>query len=224
MDIHKVFEDPQVVALEEKIVALTEGRIRSDEDVLDLLEQRKNLLDSMNQYDDEMKNLLIEFNEALKKAWIKLFNKTKAVFEEYSRKNDCWEEFNVEGRLYLSYNYSKIHPIQTERAKNIWEMLTGGCYDKPYTSMGCEEVHWHKGDSANEDALKYIGMEDGTENYWEFCNNEVDEWAKDLHLVYPFYWVYKCVKIFSLYDLIYVRDFRFEIEIYCWDEFQQPSQ
>lgn len=47
---------------------------------------------------------------------------------------------------------------------------------------------------------------------------------EDLHLVYPFYWLYKCVKIFSLYDLIYVRDFRFEIEICCWDEFQQSSQ
>ena len=55
----------------------------------------------------------------------------------------------------------------------------------------------------------WLGMEDENDNWNEGLDRE---WSKDMHLIYPFHNLYdNC--FFSLYDLVYVREFN--LEVHC---------
>ena len=52
-------------------------------------------------------------------------------------------------------------------------------------------------------------MEDSNDNWNEGLDRE---WSKDLHLIHPFHNLYDLC-YFSLFDLIYVREFNLEVHI-----------
>ena len=61
--------------------------------------------------------------------------------------------------------------------------------------------------SAHESLEGWLGMADENDNW----NDGLDYgWSKDMHLVYPFRHLYANCH-FSLYDLVYVNEFEFEI-------------
>lgn len=215
MNIHKVFEDPCVVMLEKDIARRAESSccLRGEEGVLKhLLWQRSYVLRQLNEYDDEMKQLLIGFNDSLRKACTELYNRTMAVYNEYMGRNDYLGDCEVEGKIFLDFGYTPNHPIQTKTAELVWEALTqeginsysDGCAWPLRFSKEYPPEKW------GYDTLEeWLGMEDENDNWNEGLDRE---WSNDMHLIYPFHNLYdNC--FFSLYDLVYVREFNMEIHV-----------
>lgn len=127
MNIKDVFEDSRIVMLEKDIARINEYCQYSDKEkfvMKHLLEKRCNVLWQLNVYDDETKQLLIGFNDALRKACTQLYHRTMTVYQEYLHRQDISGDFEVEGKIFLGYEYPAHHPIQTETAKQVWDALT----------------------------------------------------------------------------------------------------
>ena len=139
MDIKHVFEDSRIVMLEKDIARINEYCRYSDEEkfvMKHLLKKRCNVLWQLNVYDDETKQLLIGFNDALRKAYTQLYHRTMTVYQEYLHRKDISGDFEVEGKIFLGYEYPAHHPIQTETAKQVWDALTCGGFNTLYDE-GC---------------------------------------------------------------------------------------
>jgi len=192
MNIKHVFEDSRIVMLEKDIARINEYCQYSDEEkfvMKHLLKKRCNVLWQLNVYDDETKQLLIGFNDALRKACTQLY------------------------QIFLGYEYPAHHPIQTETAKQVWDTLTCGGFNTLYDEgcawplRFCRERPSEQ--SINEKLENWLGMEIENDNWNEGLDRE---WSKDMHLIQPFHNLYDhCY--FSLYDLIYVREFNLEVHV-----------
>lgn len=135
MNIKHVFEDSRIVMLEKDIARINEYCQYSDEEkfvMKHLLKKRCNVLWQLNVYDDETKQLLIGFNDALRKACTQLYHRTMTVYQEYQNRKDISGDFEVEGKIFLGYEYPAHHPIQTETAKQVWDTLTCGGFNTLY--------------------------------------------------------------------------------------------
>ena len=168
------------------------------------------ILRELMQYDEESKRLLSDFNDRIKAAATALFNKTKGIYEGMMKLYDGIGDLEVEGKLKLGYSYPTVHPVQTERAETMWEVMTQGGYDRMYSTDGCSwGLKWDQNGNmtTHKSLAEWLGMADENDNW----NEGLDyEWSKDMHLVYPFHNLYDN-RHFSLYDLVYVSDFEFEI-------------
>lgn len=167
-----------------------------------LLRRRSNVLYELNVYDSDMHQLLVSFNDRLRKACAELYNKVMTTYEEYCNRTDSLGDFEVEGKIYLGAEYPKHHPLQTETAKQAWDALTQGGFEPLYDDGCAWSLHCSKEyppeHGGCETFEKWIGMEDENDNWNEGLDRE---WSKDLHMIQPFHNLYDhCY--FSLYDLI----------------------
>ena len=212
MNTKEAFEDPRIIMLEENILRWHEHgkRVEAEAIIKDALHHRWMILRELMQYDEEGKSLLSDFNDRIKAAAVALFNKTKTIHEGMMKLYDGNGDLEVEGKLKLGYTYPMAHPIQTERAETMWEVMTQGGYDRRYSLDGCTwNLRWDQNGSmsAHESLEGWLGMADENDNW----NDGLDYgWSKDMHLVYPFHHLYANCH-FSLYDLVYVNEFEFEI-------------
>ena len=131
MTVQEIFNTKAVQEIEMEILTLqyeTEKRrlSRGNEGVAieRLLGIRRNILNDYFVMDENYKQLLSEFNDALKLQLIDMRNRTIKLFESV-KSNDIKNNMVVEGKCFLGYGYSKIHPVQTVRAKKMWAMLNG---------------------------------------------------------------------------------------------------
>lgn len=211
-----VFRDPRIAMLEEDIARINEHCRYTDKErrVMEyLLEARCCIFRQLNKYDNETKQLLIDFNDALRKACTQLYRQTMAVYQEYLHREDCPRNFEVEGKIFLGCEYPAHHPVQDERARQVWDALTCGGFCALYDGgcawplrFGREDPPEHSG---HETLENWLGMDDENDNWNEGLDRE---WSKDLHLIQPFHNLYDhCC--FSLYDLIYVREFNLEVYV-----------
>ena len=216
MDIKHVFGDPCIVRLENDITRINDHCRYTDEEnniMKRLLKQRSYALWQRNVYDDEMKQLLIGFNDALRKACTELYHRTMTVYQECLHRDDFNGNFEVEGKIFLGYEYPAQHPVQTETAKQVWEVLSCEGFYAPY-DKGCAwplrfSKEWPPEAWGYETSEKWLGMEDENDNWNEGLDRE---WSKELLLINPFHNLYdQCC--FSLYDLIYVREFNLEVHV-----------
>ena len=115
----------------------------------------------------------------------------------------------VTSKCFLGYEYSKIHPVQTMRAKKIWAILNGTIDD--YMLLYCD-------DGVNGFDIYAENPEIESENELLYMNEEEDNWnegldremTKDMHLTYAFHNLYEHTE-FSIFDLLWVRDFNIEV-------------
>ena len=136
MTIQEVFNTPAVKEIEQQILLLfdrSKNNWRSgDADTIairSLLEVRKNLLNSLFVLDEENKQLLTDFNEALKKQLLDTRDRTIKMMEAVKSAGFSGE-ISAHGKCYLGYDYPQIHPVQSNRAKKMWCILNGtyDCY------------------------------------------------------------------------------------------------
>ena len=71
-----------------------------------------------------VKIFLEEFNQAAKTALIKTRTQTINTYRALSKGN-CKGDIAVNGYCVLGYEYPAMHPIQTDRAKKVWDILSG---------------------------------------------------------------------------------------------------
>lgn len=214
MNIRKVFNDPRVVMIEEEIAEYTPLMpVNESRDYIErLLGMRHRLLKEMQVYDDEMKAMVVAFNERLRNACTELYNRVEKLADEYARMDGMSGKLDIEGRIYLGHEYPKKHPIQTARAKDVWEMLTQWGFFSIY-NQGCP---------ATLTASSTQSFSHGYDNVkkWLYISNHVNnwnegldsEWSKDMHLIHAFSNLYTRLG-FSLYDLIYVEDFDIKVNL-----------
>lgn len=199
--------------LEEDIARWNDHSSYSDEErhVMEhLLQSRHRVLSELTVYDDELKRLLTEFNESLHKACTELYHRVMVTHKTLSEQKENFGELEVEGKIFLGFEYSSLHPIQTQRAKEVWDALTQG-FQNLYDDGCAWPLYIRNGENPEEpQALsEWLGMDDDTDNWNEGLNRE---WSKDMHLIQPFHNLYEHLE-FSLYDLIYVREFNLEVNV-----------
>ena len=214
MNVRKVFEDPRVVMLEEEIAEYTPLMpVNESRDYVErLLGLRHRLLKEMQVYDDEMKAIVVAFNERLRNACIELYNRVEKLADEYARKDDLSGKLDIEGRIYLGHEYPKKHPIQRASAMDVWEMLTQWEFFTLY-NQGCPATLTASSTQSFSHGYKDV-------NEWLYIGNNVhnwnyeldSEWSKDMHLTHAFSNLYTHLG-FSLYDLIYVEDFDIKVNL-----------
>ena len=133
MTVKEIFDHPAIKAVEMEILDTIrdEERCRKGEDaklaVQHLLSVRKRILNGMFEWTDEYYSLLSEFNKALVEAQCEMRERLFRLSE--SVKETGLENLEFQGKVFMSYKYSEIHPVQSIRAKKIWNVLNGS-YDE----------------------------------------------------------------------------------------------
>ncbi len=178
-----------------------------------LFDIRKGLLDEMFVMNEEYKLLLNNFNEALKAELIDMRLK---VIESYNtiasmHPNDY---VRVDAKCYMACDYPKLHPVQTQRAKQMWKILSGVCgyYDPKYKDgvLGFEYRYDAK-EKENDSENHLLYMKKEPYNWNEGLDEKL---TQGMNLLYAFYNLYHHCKTFSLFDLLWVRNFKTDITIF----------
>ncbi len=213
MTVQEIFNTIEIRKIEIEILLTIEENDRHwcsnnayIETVKHLLSVRKHVLDSKFVMDESYKSLLSDFNEALIAQATEM---RKRVIDFHNASINCGTECDIEttGKCFLGYKYSSIHPVQTMRAKKIWNILNGS-YDEfmpLYYNGACNFSisNNEKPESINQ----MLYLDDALDNWNEMLDKEM---TKDMHLVYPFHTLFTDMD-FSIYDLLWVRDFNIEI-------------
>lgn len=210
MNIKEILEDPRVVMLEESIVSeetALPSREKWETVMIFLMESRKQLLDSLFDYNEENARLLIEFNQAARKALTEMYHRANELYDTISQTTTG--EVAVEARCFLGYEYSSIHPVQTQRAKDVWGQFIGSGCDVLYENGIGFSLAIDK-DTQRESLLHLLFLDEQEDN-WNL--GLPPEWSKDMGLLFAFHDVWDHCKAFSLYDLLYVREFNNEYKI-----------
>lgn len=213
MTVKEIFDHPAVKAVEIEILDTIrdEVRRRKGEDaklaVQHLLSIRKQILNGMFELTDEYLSLLSEFNKALVEAQCKMRERLFRLSE--SVKVTGLENLEFQGKVFMNYKYSEIHPVQSIRARKMWNVLNGS-YDKfiPLYEDGVNRIYF-TGLETIPSEKEAVYLSEKTENW----NDGLDrEKTKDMKLCYAFHNLYDHTT-FSIFDLLWVRDFCIEISI-----------
>lgn len=217
MTAQEIFNSTAVRSVEEQILDLYHETERkhwyNDENkkaIKSLLEVRRRILNSMFVLDEQNKQLLAEFNEAMKQQLIEMRKRAIDLYYSIS-KLDKNGRIDVIGKCFMGYEYSKIHPVQSIRAKKMWAVLNGSLDD--YIFLYCE-------DGVNNFDINSHDPTIESENEFLYLNEHLDNWnegldremTKDMHLTYAFHNLFSHLD-FSIYDLLWVRDFNIEIHV-----------
>lgn len=213
MTVQEIFNTIEIRRIEIEILLTIEENDRHwcsnnayVETVKHLLSVRKHVLDSKFVMDANYKSLLSDFNEALIAHATEM---RKRVIDLHNASINCGIECDIEttGKCFLGYKYSSIHPVQTMRAKKIWNILNGS-YDEfmpLYYNGACS--FFISNNEKPESINQMLYLDDCLDNWNEMLDKEM---TKDMHLVYPFHTLFTDMD-FSIYDLLWVRDFNIEI-------------
>ena len=217
MTVQEIFNSTAVRSIEEQILSLyheTERNHWHDDEnkkaIRSLLEVRIRILNSMFVLDEQNTQLLAEFNEAMKQQLIEM---RKRVIDLYNKvyQPDMDGRIEVEGKCFMGYEYSKIHPVQSMRAKKMWAVLNATLDDY---------IFLYSEDGVHKFFMSSYGADIESENEFLYLNEELDNWNEgldremtaDMHLTYAFHNLFSHLD-FSIYDLLWVRDFNIEIHV-----------
>ena len=217
MTVQEIFNTITVRSIEEQILSLYHETERNhwynDENkkaIRSLLDVRKQVLDSLFVMDEHSKQLLAEFNEAMKQQMVEM---RKRVIDLYNNvyKSDMVGHIEVVGKCFMGYEYSKIHPVQTMRAKKMWAVLNGSLDDYIFL--------YHE-DGVDSFLISRDDPKVASENEFLYLNEVLDNWnegldcelTSEMHLTYAFHNLFSHLD-FSIFDLLWVRDFNIEIHV-----------
>lgn len=211
MTVKEIFDHPAVKAIEIEILDILweEEHCRKGQDaklaVQHLLSVRKRILNGMFEWNDEYYSLLSDFNKALVEAQGEMRERLYRLSE--SEKETDLDGLEFHGKVFLSYKYSEIHPVQNIRARKIWSVLNGS-YDMfmPLYKNGANDIYCTGQEnipSKEEVLFEHV------ENWNEGLDREK---TKEMNLCYAFHNLYAHTA-FSILDLLWVRDFSIEINV-----------
>ena len=216
-EVRSLFNQSRIKKVECDILSLyqeyerrKDRRARKVFAIKQLLNLRKYLLEEDFQLNEASRQLLVEFNSALKAQLEEMWKQTIALGEKAVYRSP-FSDTEAIGKCFLGYNYSSIHPVQTIRAKKMWNILNGclatfePLYDDGVTHCFSVQpsVDGLEYDSCNQ--VLYLGEE--IDNWNEGLD---EEYTKDLHLIYAFHNLWEHMH-FSIFDLLWVRDFSVEL-------------
>ena len=184
--------------------------------IQNLLRIRKTILDEKFEMNEHYLQLLSDFNEIMKQQMIEMRKRTIALFESvdvFAANVELPGTIEVEGKCFFGYDYPSLHPIQNERAKQMWDILNGTIDDYiPLYSKGFGQFRidtYHSSTPEIESEHKMLYLNDEIDNWNEGLDSEL---TKDMHLIYPFHNLFEHME-FSIFDLIWVRDFFIKLNV-----------
>lgn len=219
MTIQELFSSKSIEEIEQQILEhfpetaskVKVARRRNSKPIIEeLLKVRKRLLDEHFVFDKRTKALLRDFNEAIKSELLRMrieaIKMHEAILQLYPDNADIC----TEAVCFLGYEYPKIHPIQTERAHQMWDVLNGSydCYMPLYKDGVDGGLIFLRGRSYPSE-VEVLWLGEDTKNW----NLNLDSTlSADMDLVYAFHnlWTHTA---FSIYDLFWVREFNVEIKV-----------
>lgn len=218
MTVQEIFDLPAIKEIENNILDLQRevearhGYNGTDAAIIRrLLLVRKHFLDKEFSMDSGYKMLLSEFNDALRNCLIEMREKS---IEAYTAvfKSGVGGDNVVAGKCFLGYHYSKIHPVQTIRAKKMWAVLNNSLdeYNLHYND-GVIECGWtfpRRDKGGSENNMLFLGSDEDNWNDW-FTDKDM---TKDMHIIQPVNHLLDHTS-FSIFDLLWVRDFNIEITV-----------
>ena len=216
MSIKKILQDYALQELEEQIINAYDGPISKSHDYTDercLLEVRRNIINHyMLQRQEELLPDIITFNDALREALRKMFDKAYAVYEA---NKGFGEDVLVEACCFLGRDYPALHPVQGENRQELWGALQDSGWNLLYDSGVTHPFGLNQ--DYNETFDDFIGMNCPTSNWNEGLDQKL---TKDLHLIDAFHNLFDHTE-FAITDFIYCRDFYYEIKVEFRNEAQQ---
>ena len=206
MTVLEIFNTTAVRSVEEQILYLYHETERNhwynDENkkaIRSLLEVRKQVLNSMFVMNEHNKQLLAEFNEAMKQQMVEM---RKRAIELYNNvyKPDMVGHIDMVGKCFMGYEYSKIHPVQTMRAKKMWAVLNGSLDDYIflYHEDGVDSFNISSEDHKIASENEFLYLNEVPDNWNEGLEREL---TSDMHLTYAFHNLFSHLD-FSIFDLL----------------------
>ena len=208
MSIKEVLQDYALQKLEEQIILVYNGPYAKRHDYTNersLLQVRKNIIDHyMLQHQEELLPDIIAFNDALREALRKMYDKAYAIYEA---NKGLGEYVSVEACCYLNNMYPKLHPVQGEDRQELWEALQDSGWNVLYDSGVTFPFRLNQ--DTNETFDDFIGMNCQPPNWNEGLDREL---TKDQHLINAFHNLVDHTS-FAITDFIYFREFYYEINV-----------
>ena len=217
MDIVKILTNPELQEIEQKICFLRNhmfDHMNETEcfiiEIQHLMARRKKIAHrGLWDYQAELLPYIIEFNDALKGAFREMWDTIDVM-----RNKINYEYQGIEASLWFDTNFPTNHPLAKNAAadkrtqlQELWEAITDPDAHQAYKYGIHRSIHSNC--FLEETFEEFVGLSESTPNWNEGLNPVV---TKDLHLIMPFHTLFEHTD-FTLYDLIYVRDFQMEINV-----------
>lgn len=208
MSIKEILEDYSIRELESNIVMAYNGPFKKNHDYTDercLLQVRRDIINHyVLQHQEELLPHIIAFNDAVREALHKLYDKAHLV---YDANKEFGDEVEVAARCNLGPDYPALHPVQGEDRQELWDALCDVGWNVLYNMGVTFEFRLpHDKDKTFDD---FIGMNCPPPNWNEGLDQEL---TKDLHLIHAFHHLFDHTD-FALTDFIYVREFHNKINM-----------
>ncbi len=174
-----------------------------------LLDIRKEFIeDKVLKYQEELLPEIIEFNEALRLALLRMYNKAHDTWTNFQQVV-CNPDDEVElcAKCYLGREYPTRHPLQGEERQDLWNALCDTDLNPLYAKGVSAQILILPSDDT-EAFESFIGLNCG--NWNERLDREL---TKELHLISQFHHLYDHT-YWAITDFIYVRDFEIDINIF----------
>lgn len=223
-DIHikvrNIFNSQEIKDIENQIILLAENACYRCGDmdksgVSQLLKVRKRMLDSRFRMDLRYKSLLGDFNDIFATHLIEMREKVINIYNTLNGMSSEDEDVSVTGKCLLGYRYPTLHPVQTERSKQMWNILNG-CINN-YMPLYDEALGFSVSVSRGfgpASVNQMLWLSDTRDNWNEHLDPGL---TRDMGLIYAFHNLWVNLD-FSIFDLLWVRQFNVEINVdydYC---------
>ena len=208
MSIKGILQEYALQELESQIILVFNGPFPPDHDYTDersLLQVRRNIINHyVLQHQEELLPDIIAFNDALREALHKMFDKAHIIYEANKGFGDA---VSVEACCYLCSKYPALHPIQGENRQELWDALQDPGWNVLYDSGVAFPFELIR--DASETFDDFIGMNCPPPNWNDGLDHEL---TKNLHLINAFHNLFDHTD-FAITDFIYCRDFYSEIKV-----------
>ena len=210
MSIKETLQDYALQEIEKQIILVYNSPIDIDHSYMDeasLLRVRKNIINHyMLQRQEELLPDIIAFNEALREALRKVYDR---AHDDYENNKELGEDESMDACCFLDGDYPALHPLQTENRQELWEALLDSGWNLQYDGVTPRPLVVNQ--KSKETFDEFIGMKSPSANWNEGLDPEL---TKDLPLINAFHHLLNQTE-FAITDFIYCRDFWYYGPDYC---------
>ena len=211
--ILEIFDSPVVSRIECIIIGAlrfytkTYGMEIGGHAIRDLLMMRQCILNNLFVLDEQNIELLIKFNESLKRQVIEARERCITLIN--ASVSSAFGDSEVQCDIMAGTYYPKAHPVQTNRAKKIWAILCGDVgrhFIFKQEHVWC--IEFNKSFFLSENDLLYCESLQIPDCYrFDDIELELNKYTKITEQFHKFY------SQLSLFDLLWLREFRTEINV-----------
>lgn len=149
---------------------------------------------------------IIALNDTLREALRAMYDRAHFVWDKFDC--DFGEEMELTAKCYFDYTYPELHPMQGEDRQDLWDALCDGDLNPMYAD-GVSVLTLTLPRDIDYSFDSFIGMDCPPPNWNEGLDQEL---TKDLHLISQFHNLFQHMN-FALTDILYVRQFKTEINV-----------